>query len=173
MPYAHMTAHLYCDPQLVGLCEADLLQLYFAPGPAEETVVLVQTKRSEPAELKPLTSPGIEVYAPREGPALDDIHSEYECADRAEVEEFLRGRPAVLDFLREVPKKAHEFFGDEVTLGLAVVQDGEYFVAAELFVYVVTSLPQEAAWRCFLAMQDSWWVEEVPDESVNLDVRLA
>ena len=116
-------------------------------------------------------APRIAESTPRPLSAFDQVLSPYECVDRADVEAFLRSRQGLEGLLREVPGKAQEFFGDDARVGLEVVQDAEYFVTPELFVFVVTSLPADEAWKRFLRMESEWWVETVRDPSVNLDVR--
>ena len=105
-------------------------------------------------------------------PFPQGILDPYECKNKEGVRAFLQDHAELASLLEETLEKAREFFDHKVRVRLEVVHDGEYFVTPELFVRVLTSLPQEAAWKAFLAMQDEWWVHRAPAESVNLDVRL-
>jgi hypothetical protein len=81
------------------------------------------------------------------------------------VHRFLQAYPRLIDVLREAQLHLAKHFGPDPQVALEVVSDPEVDDSKQLFAYICTSLPVDAALAQLDLLDEEWFLDQL--ERVN------
>jgi hypothetical protein len=94
-------------------------------------------------------------------------------AFRGDVETMAEGSPHLVPLLIEARQQVGRVFGPDAPLVLEVVENPDASEALpELFMYIQTRLPVQAARARLAQLDDEWWLDALPRAAGRLNIGL-
>jgi hypothetical protein len=106
------------------------------------------------------------------GEHIGKLRKLYEFRNGSAVERFLEEKPFLIQLLFDAYKKVREFFEPSSRLILAIVADPEEQEEQELFLFIQTGLPPQAARTLLAVLNKEWWLDAMLRAKGEMNISL-